>query len=222
MVTIYAADVSAFIDMPEEEFWKRCEAVSERRKEKIRRYRFRKDRALSLGAGLLLKQAFEEFHVRGGIELTEHGKPVLADGTVSDYPTFFFNLSHSGQMVICAVSDREIGCDVERVGILDRSLWKELAPDEREYVAGDEAADMESDPTACWNRFFEIWTKKESYLKAVGTGITVRLHNFSVFTQDEYSFLDLSEWCESWPGYRFACCVKGKSEKITKKIIKFF
>ncbi len=43
--------------------------------------------------------------------LNEHGKPYLK----TDVP-LFFNISHSGELVVCAFSDTEVGVDVEKIG----------------------------------------------------------------------------------------------------------
>ena len=86
-----------------------------------------------------------------------------------------FSLSHAGSWALCAVSDRPAGCDVERLGRGDpRIPGRFFHPEER---AALEAA---GDP-AKWDRLFgRIWTRKESYLKATGEGISAPLSGFSV------------------------------------------
>ena len=90
----------------------------EERRERILRYRFEKDRRLSLGAGLLAAYALRE---AGAEDLTlqtgENGKPELLS-----YPDIHFNLSHSGTIAVCAVSDRPVGVDVEFLGRPHREL----------------------------------------------------------------------------------------------------
>lgn len=87
-------------------------------------------------------------------------KPVLAGRT-----NIHFNISHSSELILIAVSDHEVGIDVER---LDPDLrHSEIAEnafseDELEFyeMAGDRV-----------ERFYRMWTRKESLLKAVGKGI---------------------------------------------------
>lgn len=82
----------------------------------------------------------------------EHGKPIT-DGME-------FNLSHSGDIAVCAVSDKPIGIDIEAV--------REIRPDvAKRFASADELEYIGSDP----RRLFEIWTLKEAYFKCVGTGI---------------------------------------------------
>ena len=72
------------------------------RQEKIARYRFEKDKLLSLAAGLLIRRAIGESE----IALGEHGKPYAQNGV-------YFSVSHSGRVAAIAVDDIELGLDVE-------------------------------------------------------------------------------------------------------------
>ena len=70
------------------------------RQAKIDRCYFSNDKRKSLLAGILLKYALKEYAAHSGDEiiLTEHGKPYLKSN-----PEIFFNLSHSGKMVLLAL-----------------------------------------------------------------------------------------------------------------------
>jgi 4'-phosphopantetheinyl transferase len=82
----------------------------------------------------------------------EHGKPYIKD--VLD---FHFNLSHSEKMVVLAISDTPVGVDVEFIRKFnDRLMDKCFSLKEKEYVAHRSTA------------FFELWTKKEAYIKSLG------------------------------------------------------
>ena len=82
----------------------------------------------------------------------EHGKPIT-DGME-------FNLSHSGDIAVCAVSDKPVGIDIEAL--------REIRPDAaKRFASAEELEYIGSDP----RRLFEIWTLKEAYFKCVGTGI---------------------------------------------------
>src|SRR3989449_7680403 len=96
-----------------------------------------------------------------------NGKPELATAP-GERPQLAFNLSHTRGLVACVVAhDVDVGIDVERVGsgtdIIDLARRHfssaELAELER-CVGGARAA-----------RFTELWTLKESYVKATGAGI---------------------------------------------------
>lgn len=82
----------------------------------------------------------------------EHGKP-CTDGVE-------FNLSHSGDIAVCAVADKPVGIDIEVVRDIRPAVAKRFASSaELEYIGED------------MRRLFEIWTLKEAYFKCVGTGI---------------------------------------------------
>lgn len=101
----------------------------------------------------------------------EHGKPRLVRGSdgAGDVPPFFFNLSHSGGLALCAVGQiGEIGVDIERIRPLSYpgSLARDhLSPEERRL-----RSDWET--PAARPEFFRIWARKESILKAAGLGLS--------------------------------------------------
>lgn len=85
--------------------------------------------------------------------------------------TLFFNLSHSGEYVACAVSDRPVGLDLEVKKPRDLSVARRIcSPRELEYI-------FHPEQTPCVNeeemlrRFLLIWTAKEAAVKLTGIGI---------------------------------------------------
>ncbi|OQX76898.1 MAG: hypothetical protein B6D64_09075 [Bacteroidetes bacterium 4484_276] len=85
-----------------------------------------------------------------------------------------FNISHSGKWVVCAVSEKEVGIDVEKI----RKINFNVA---RRFFSTTEVDQLFSLPEkAQLNYFFDLWTLKESYLKALGTGLTKPLSSFTV------------------------------------------
>ncbi|MEL7060979.1 MAG: 4'-phosphopantetheinyl transferase superfamily protein [Acidobacteriota bacterium] len=101
-----------------------------------------------------------------------------------------FNLSHSADLALLAVTaGREVGVDVERLdpktetGRLARRFF---APEERDALERGEARRRLDD-------FFRVWTLKEAYLKAVGTGLGRSLSSFAVSPHGEEPRLLRSE-----------------------------
>lgn len=92
---------------------------------------------------------------------TEDGKPYAAGLDAH------FNISHSGHYVVCAVSEKPVGIDVEQMRPVRARLAKRVCT-EAEYAWYQEAESNEE----TIRRFFRIWTTKEAYFKWVGTGIT--------------------------------------------------
>ena len=84
------------------------------------------------------------------------------------------SISHSGDWVVCAFGTSVVGVDIELVRTIDIRLVKRVCTtNEYEYVLGSHMQEfgMITDVDVL-RRFFEIWTLKEAYFKALGTGIT--------------------------------------------------
>jgi 4'-phosphopantetheinyl transferase len=97
------------------------------------------------------------------------GKPFLEDGNLA------FNVSHSRDRLLIAVTaGREVGIDIEfrRAGLNMQSIAKRwFAPEEQTFFQGLEKPE---------EGFFDIWAKKEAYVKALGIGIYKELNTFAV------------------------------------------
>lgn len=100
----------------------------------------------------------------------EHGKPYLTDA-----PETYVNWSHSGDYVLCAVSDSEVGIDLQK---MDREPGKNLI--RKVLTLLEQRAYEQMDPEHQKKRFYEYWSVKESFLKALGTGFYTSLARFQV------------------------------------------
>ena len=132
---------------------------------------------------LAAQRAFAAALASRGIPATaELAKTVLGKPYLRDYPGVQFNLSHSGRYGVCALSAFPVGVDVELI----RPLRREVA---RRFFTPAEAAWLDARPEA---EFFRLWTRKESYIKAIGKGLTQRLDSFSVL--EELIFQGSTAW----------------------------
>ncbi|OCT11526.1 hypothetical protein A8709_07630 [Paenibacillus pectinilyticus] len=152
--------------------------ISEEKRARLHRFRRRGDLIRGLWADLLLRcTIIEDLHMDNAqiqFELNAYGKPRLSG--VSDY---HFNVSHAGEWVTCLVDSEPVGVDVEQVQAFDEGIAQSyFAQEEYRYVM--EGADSEEKQ----QRFYQIWTAKESYIKAVGKGLSLPLQDFSVMTAD--------------------------------------
>ena len=99
----------------------------------------------------------------------ENGKPFLEDSALS------FNVSHSRDRLLIAVTaGRAVGVDIEfrRHGVaMDAIAQRWFAPEENRFFQCSENPHV---------GFFDIWAKKEAYVKAQGQGIFHELNSFSV------------------------------------------
>jgi 4'-phosphopantetheinyl transferase len=114
-----------------------------------------------------LKLTDKEINFKTG----DKGKPYLSDQAL------YFNISHSGKWVVGAFSDKEVGIDVELIREPNYEVAKRFYS-EIELAGLNSIADAELKK----EYFFELWTLKESYLKAIGTGLTKSLSSFTVIT----------------------------------------
>jgi len=163
---IKTLDVSFLYD--DKEFSRNYTQMPEYRRRKIDFYKFKKDKALSLGAGILMEELIDYLKKnlpaskhRFEVTFTDQGKPFF-----KNLPDIHFSLAHSGKKVIAAVSSNKIGVDVEEI---------------------DANRDID----------LKKWTKAESYIKAKGLSISdyidgkIRLPDNSYFKQwqeDGYIF----------------------------------
>ena len=203
---LYAASVAPLTDA--ELYAAAYAAVSLARREKADRFRFEKDKRLSLGAELLLRHALcaERLgEVPMAFTYGAQGKPHFKDGGV------FFNLSHSGEYVLCALAPCEVGCDVEQIAPIDLNIA-------RRFFFRSEYADIAAQmaENARNELFFRYWALKESFMKVTGLGMKLPLDAFEIVRgaeisvrqsvdERQYSFAEFGDIS----GYRCALCAAG-------------
>lgn len=108
--------------------WRRF--MSKARMDKINKYKQEKSKLASIGAEIALIKAVRDnipdAEIPVSWEYLQNGKPRLLK-----YPNFFYNISHSGDYAICAVSDSEVGVDIQKIDlfyllILDHTVYLRL------------------------------------------------------------------------------------------------
>ena len=101
------------------------------------------------------------------------GKPQLLD----DSPDLHFNLSHSADLVVLAfTSTHPLGVDIEHL----RPVPDAESIAKRYFSPGEYKAFRRLPPDRRQEAFFNCWTRKEAYIKAVGDGLSVPLDRFEV------------------------------------------
>ena len=138
--------------------------MSDEKKARVDRYRFEADKQRTVIGEMLARRmiaaacGIPEEAIR--FDIADGGKPYTASAPVH------FSISHSGNYVLCAVSDEPIGADIEKLRpVEDRLIAFVCTEEEAAHVA--EAADEAQRE----RRFFRIWTAKEACFKYRGTGI---------------------------------------------------
>lgn len=143
------------------------ESLPAYRKKKIESFRNSKGKKESFAAGILLKKVCERHGISDHvIKIGEHGKPELEG--------FYFNLSHSGDMVLCAVSEKPVGCDIEKIEVPALKIAKRFFTENENQYLENVGEDRKAE------EFFRLWTMKEAYVKMTGEGLTCSLKDFEV------------------------------------------
>ena len=102
-----------------------------------------------------------------------HGRPAIAAPRVA--PPLEFNISHCADLVLLGVTtDRTLGIDTESTA--GRAF--DIDGLDRYFAPEESAALLSLPPEQRRRRFFELWTLKESYIKARGMGLAIRLDAF--------------------------------------------
>ncbi len=146
-------------------------ALSPSRKAHIDRLKQQADKIRSLTGELLVQSLLQEYYplVSGVLHRHPGGQPYLAGCNL------FVSISHCDQMVACAVSQKPVGIDIEKIRPVNLKLCRHICvEDELEYLlkGNRDLIHHNCDNPEILHRFFEIWTGKEAYFKKCGTGIT--------------------------------------------------
>ena len=147
--------------------------------DRARRFRFEDDFQRFIRGRGLLRDLLASYLQTAAQELyfgySSHGKPELA-GSLADSP-LQFNVAHSGDYVALAFAwNRRIGVDVER-------MRGDVAVEpiaERFFSSNEREGLRALSPPERVSAFFRCWTRKEAYVKAVGTGLGLPLRDFDV------------------------------------------
>jgi 4'-phosphopantetheinyl transferase len=170
------------------------------------RYRFAADKAAYVTVRGLLRMLLGAYLqcAPHSLQFTynEYGKPLLAGGPA-------FNVSHTRQVALLAFTAAEsVGVDVERVRpeIVSDALAREVmsAWELAQFRAGGGRTEL----------FFEIWTRKEAYIKALGTGLATPLPSVTVLAQAEIGDYSLYPLPIAVADHVGAAAVKGKGAAI--------
>lgn len=169
MVELFAANIHQIAPRAQE----LLALIDPERQARVRAFGDSRSALLTLAAGLLLYAIFGEQARSAHFERGRRGKPHLTDRAP-------FNITHAGDYAVLALAERTVGVDLERFRPID---WQRIAerffhPEEQRYLTYSKEPEKD---------FFRIWTLKESYLKAEGTGFSVSPASFAVLPEGEHS-----------------------------------
>jgi 4'-phosphopantetheinyl transferase len=154
-------------------FRKLLTILSNEKQERVKKYARPDDAKRVLLADILVRSVIaSELKVSNqAIEFNanKYGKPLLKRNC-----SLHFNVSHSEDWIVCAVDDEPIGIDIEKIRPAELEIAAQFFSDEEYRML------MAKNPQDRLHFFFDLWTLKESYIKAVGEGLSISLKSFTV------------------------------------------
>jgi len=185
MVNIYSIRIDSYIDSEIYDYL--LQLVSEEKRAKIKKFKFLEDGLRCLLGNLLSRYAIIKRTGYKNNELkfsvTEYNKPILTEPDKSN-----FNISHSGNWAVCAISDAPVGIDVELIKTIELEIAK------RFFTNYEYTCLMKQSPADLLKFFYTLWTLKESYIKADGRGLSIPLDTFSIdVCNDQISLITNNE-----------------------------
>ena len=179
-------------DLTNAEYQKWYSLMRVDKQQRVDRFRFPDDKKRTVVGEMLARKAIAEWCDVASesivFDVNEYGKPFAIGLDVE------FNISHSGDLVVCAIDDNPIGIDVEKIRPMDLSVAKRICSDnELRYLFDcklDESNFCYTTDIKTLARFFELWTAKEAYSKSMGGSLcfvdtqSIEYKNF--FVEDGY------------------------------------
>jgi len=173
-------------------------------KERASKFKFLKDRAVYITAKFLLRSLLGHYLKTNPrkivFEYSEFGKPSYMKNVEFD-----FNVSHSGNRIIIGFSKKQIiGVDIEKI----KKDFDPLNLAKNFFSKEEINALAQTQDSEMFQAFYRCWTRKESFIKAVGEGLSYPLDSFAVTMDNDYQarFLKIDKGNESkkdWRLYSF-------------------
>ena len=174
----------------------------------------------SAAGRLLLARALEDYLGRApsAEELAGQSKSANGKPFFPAYPDFHYNISHSGDYVVCAYSAQPIGIDIQQIP--DKA--RRAASIAGHFFSDREAAALQDLPDFEMRRLFtRFWTSRESYIKLTGRGLAEPFKSFypdlsagRIYSDNERSREIYITECKAPEGYCMSTCSYTPIERI--------
>ncbi|WP_410985596.1 4'-phosphopantetheinyl transferase family protein [Bacillus cereus] len=147
--------------------------ISEEKKRRLKRYIKKEDAYRTLLGDVLIRSVICDKYGLSNtnieFENNEYGKPGL-----KGFNNLFFNISHSADWIVCVVDGNSVGIDIEKVGSIEyENIIQFFSDEEKKVLNLKESTEKEE-------YFYDLWTLKESYVKAIGKGLSIPLNSFGI------------------------------------------
>ena len=136
-------------NLTKEQYDRYFSMMSNKRKEKVLSLKDETARKRTVAGEMLVRQMLSKDI---SVEIAENGKPYTENA--------YFSISHTENLVVCAVSKSPVGIDIEKIKPYDDKFCKRIA-NEKEYEYINKDAE----------KMCEIWTLKEAIIKKDGKSI---------------------------------------------------
>ncbi|EJQ37426.1 phosphopantetheine-protein transferase domain protein [Bacillus cereus BAG5X1-1] len=168
---IYAVKIMDISDQKIDEI---CLWIDEDKRCKLEKFINKKDKLRTLIGELLIRTLINKRFKLSNKDIimgkNQYGKPYFKYN-----PRYNFNISHSENFVVCAIDDKPIGIDIEKIKHIE---YEEIA---KNFFSKTEYNYITQGDLKCQiGNFYEIWTLKESVVKCSGRGLSMPLKSFSV------------------------------------------
>lgn len=176
----------AFLDIPDRSVQEFKQSLSTDERARAERFRFDRDRNRFIAAHGILRRILACYMNVDPCEITfcreENGKPRLK--TAAGETGIQFNLSHSeGLAIYVFTCDRRVGVDVECIRVVD-----EMEQIVEQFFSARERALFRVLPAGVKQEmFFNLWTRREAFLKAIGNGLSYPPDTFDALRGGEDS-----------------------------------
>ena len=169
MLELYA--ISIHQPIQNDQYHQMLSFISESQRQRIDRFRFEADKKRTLYGNVLSRYFIGKILDLPGksieFECNSFGKPFI-----KGYLSVHFNISHSGEWVVCAISNCQVGVDIEEIKSIEMKIAK------RFFTKGEYETIVSTREEERIKVFYRIWTMKESYIKYMGKGLSIQLDSF--------------------------------------------
>lgn len=148
----------------------------------VHRFKFEIDKKLSLISDVFVRYIVcKVLDVNNSdiiLKKNSFGKPFL-----EGFPDFQFNISHTRNAIVIGFSEKPIGIDIEKITVADLLVAERFFNEnELKYILSGQQRNK---------LFYEVWTKKEAYIKWLGKGLSIPLETFDIISDELDGLLNL-------------------------------
>jgi 4'-phosphopantetheinyl transferase len=217
----------AHLDLSTEQLNRVKSALSNEEIERVKRFVFPIHQQRFAAARGILRYILSKYLPQDPADITfgynAFGKPHIA----TDNPSLYFNLSHANALALYAIGlQPHIGIDIEQ--IQENIEVESIA--QRFFSTEEYEAIRNLLPTERKRAFFNIWTRKEAFIKARGDGLSFPLKDFTVNYQEEARLMHISgkdEEASHWfltplyPGDNYIATLANPRRKYSIQLYQF-